>query len=93
MEEMAKDAITFVEAMGLDQVDLFGFSMGGMIAQEIVPMNSREISARNAQTGCFARAETAKEKDRCARADAPAFAVRRVSSRGDDFARLHRDSE
>jgi pimeloyl-ACP methyl ester carboxylesterase len=36
MEAMAKDAITFIKAMGLDQVDLFGFSMGGMIAQEIV---------------------------------------------------------
>ncbi|MDP9606478.1 UNVERIFIED_ORG: pimeloyl-ACP methyl ester carboxylesterase [Variovorax paradoxus] len=38
MEEMAQDAIAFVEAMGFDQVDLFGFSMGGMIAQEIVLM-------------------------------------------------------
>jgi pimeloyl-ACP methyl ester carboxylesterase len=35
MEDMARDAITFIKAMGLDQVDLFGFSMGGMIAQEI----------------------------------------------------------
>lgn len=38
MEEMAKDAITFIKAIGLEQVDLFGFSMGGMIAQEIVLM-------------------------------------------------------
>ena len=38
MEEMAQDAITFIKAMGLGQVDLFGFSMGGMIAQEIVLM-------------------------------------------------------
>ncbi|MGR4869400.1 alpha/beta fold hydrolase [Variovorax sp. LARHSF232] len=38
MEEMARDAIQFIKAMGLDQVDLFGFSMGGMIAQEIVLM-------------------------------------------------------
>lgn len=36
MEQMADDAITFIKAMGLKQVDLFGFSMGGMIAQEIV---------------------------------------------------------
>jgi pimeloyl-ACP methyl ester carboxylesterase len=36
MEQMAGDAITFIKAMGLKQVDLFGFSMGGMIAQEIV---------------------------------------------------------
>jgi pimeloyl-ACP methyl ester carboxylesterase len=38
IEQMAKDAITFIRAMGLEQVDLFGFSMGGMIAQEIVLM-------------------------------------------------------
>ena len=35
IEEMARDAITFIGALGLDQVDLFGFSMGGMIAQVI----------------------------------------------------------
>jgi pimeloyl-ACP methyl ester carboxylesterase len=38
MEDMARDAITFIEALGLQQVDLFGFSMGGMVAQEIVLM-------------------------------------------------------
>src|SRR5436190_3453818 len=32
---MASDAITFIRALGFDQVDLFGFSMGGMIAQVI----------------------------------------------------------
>ena len=36
MEQMADDAITFIKAKGLQQVDLFGFSMGGMIAQEIL---------------------------------------------------------
>src|SRR5256885_5276321 len=35
IEQMAKDAITFIKALGFEQVDLFGFSMGGMIAQEI----------------------------------------------------------
>jgi pimeloyl-ACP methyl ester carboxylesterase len=35
IEEMARDAITFIKGMGLERVDLFGFSMGGMIAQEI----------------------------------------------------------
>jgi pimeloyl-ACP methyl ester carboxylesterase len=43
MEEMAKDAITFIKAMGLRQVDLFGFSMGGMIAQEIVLMEPQLV--------------------------------------------------
>ena len=32
---MATDAVTFIRALGLDQVDLLGFSMGGMIAQVI----------------------------------------------------------
>jgi pimeloyl-ACP methyl ester carboxylesterase len=35
MEQMADDAIAFIKATGFSQVDLFGFSMGGMIAQEI----------------------------------------------------------
>src|SRR3989454_12781237 len=36
MEQMADDAIAFIKGMGYTQVDLFGFSMGGMISQEIV---------------------------------------------------------
>jgi len=36
VEQMAGDAIAFIKAMGFEQVDLFGLSMGGMIAQEIV---------------------------------------------------------
>jgi pimeloyl-ACP methyl ester carboxylesterase len=43
MEEMAADAVTFIKAMGLGQVDLFGFSMGGMIAQEIVLMEPQLV--------------------------------------------------
>jgi pimeloyl-ACP methyl ester carboxylesterase len=33
MERMADDAITFIKGKGFRQVDLFGFSMGGMIAK------------------------------------------------------------
>jgi pimeloyl-ACP methyl ester carboxylesterase len=43
MEQMAKDAITFIKAMGFEQVDLFGFSMGGMIAQEIALMEPQLV--------------------------------------------------
>jgi pimeloyl-ACP methyl ester carboxylesterase len=32
---MARDAVTFIRALGFEQVDLYGFSMGGMIAQVI----------------------------------------------------------
>ena len=35
IQAMAKDAVTFIRALGLTQVDLLGFSMGGMIAQVI----------------------------------------------------------
>src|SRR6202049_51483 len=34
-ERMAADAIAFIKALGLKQVDLFGFSIGGMVVQEI----------------------------------------------------------
>lgn len=43
MEQMAMDAIIFIRAMGFEQVDLFGFSMGGMIAQEIVLMEPQLV--------------------------------------------------
>jgi len=35
IEQMADDAIAFIQAKGFKKVDLFGFSMGGMISQEI----------------------------------------------------------
>jgi pimeloyl-ACP methyl ester carboxylesterase len=35
VEQMAHDAITFVEAMGFERVDLLGFSLGSFVAQEI----------------------------------------------------------
>ena len=35
IEAMAHDAVAFIRALGFDQVDLLGFSMGGFIAQVI----------------------------------------------------------
>jgi pimeloyl-ACP methyl ester carboxylesterase len=32
---MAKDAASLIDALGLEQIDLFGFSMGGFVAQQI----------------------------------------------------------
>jgi pimeloyl-ACP methyl ester carboxylesterase len=32
---MARDAASLIDALGLEQVDLFGFSMGGFVAQQI----------------------------------------------------------
>jgi pimeloyl-ACP methyl ester carboxylesterase len=33
---MARDAVAFIRALGFDQVDLLGFSLGGMVSQVIV---------------------------------------------------------
>jgi pimeloyl-ACP methyl ester carboxylesterase len=35
-EQMGANAVAFIKALGLKQVDIFGFSIGGMVAQEIV---------------------------------------------------------
>ncbi|HEY6847914.1 MAG TPA: alpha/beta hydrolase [Terracidiphilus sp.] len=35
-ERMGADAIAFIKALGLKQVDLFGFSIGGIVVQEII---------------------------------------------------------
>jgi pimeloyl-ACP methyl ester carboxylesterase len=43
IEEMASDAVTFIRALGLDQVDLLGFSMGGMIAQVIAQQHPQLV--------------------------------------------------
>src|ERR1700761_7304751 len=32
---MARDAASFIDALGIEHADLFGFSMGGYVAQEI----------------------------------------------------------
>jgi pimeloyl-ACP methyl ester carboxylesterase len=36
VSEMATDAIAFIKALGYEKVDLFGFSLGGFISQEIL---------------------------------------------------------
>jgi pimeloyl-ACP methyl ester carboxylesterase len=36
IEEAADDAYTFIKALGFDKIDVFSFSMGGMIAQDLV---------------------------------------------------------
>jgi pimeloyl-ACP methyl ester carboxylesterase len=34
-EQMAANAVAFIKALGLKQVDIFGFSIGGLVVQEI----------------------------------------------------------
>ena len=36
VQAMATDALAFVDALGLKRIDLLGFSLGGMVAQQIV---------------------------------------------------------
>jgi pimeloyl-ACP methyl ester carboxylesterase len=35
VSEMARDAASLIDALGLERVDLFGFSMGGYVAQKV----------------------------------------------------------
>ena len=41
--DMARDAIGFIDALGLEQIDLFGFSLGGHVAQELVLLRPRLV--------------------------------------------------
>jgi len=36
VEAMADDAVAFIKALGFDRVDIFAFSLGGMVAQALV---------------------------------------------------------
>ncbi|CAM3163972.1 Beta-ketoadipate enol-lactone hydrolase [Leuconostoc inhae] len=36
IEQMAQDALDFIKALGLSKIDVLSFSMGGMIAQELI---------------------------------------------------------
>ena len=41
--QMARDAIAFLDALELEQVDLLGYSLGGMVAQEIALLRPRMV--------------------------------------------------
>jgi pimeloyl-ACP methyl ester carboxylesterase len=43
VEDMARDALRFIDALELTQVDLLGFSLGGYIAQEIALVRPRLV--------------------------------------------------
>ena len=45
VEQMAADAIAFIRALGLEKVDLFGFSLGGGVAQ-VVALQAPELVRR-----------------------------------------------
>ena len=41
--DMARDALHFVDTLGLRQIDLLGFSLGGFVAQELVLVRPRLV--------------------------------------------------
>ena len=45
MQGMARDIIAFIRTLGAEQVDLFAFSIGGMVAQQIV-LDAHELVRR-----------------------------------------------
>jgi pimeloyl-ACP methyl ester carboxylesterase len=50
IQAMAKDAVSFIRALGFEQVDLHGFSMGGMIAQ-VIAQNEPQLVRKLMLTG------------------------------------------
>jgi pimeloyl-ACP methyl ester carboxylesterase len=40
---MARDALAFIDALGLQRIDLLGFSLGGYVAQELVLLRPRLV--------------------------------------------------
>ena len=43
VEALARDALAFIDALGLAKVDLLGFSLGGFVAQEVVLQRPRLV--------------------------------------------------
>jgi hypothetical protein len=59
--DMAKDAMAFIDALGFTKVDLFGFSLGGFIAQPVktsVPVYMRRYASRYMRTKTEPRSNT-----------------------------------
>lgn len=50
VEAMADDAYAFIKALGVDQIDIFSFSLGGMVAQDLV-VKHPELVRRLVLTG------------------------------------------
>lgn len=61
MEEAAADAYAFIRALGHDRIDAFGFSMGGMIAQDLV-LAHPELVRKLVLTGTGPRGGTDMDK-------------------------------
>ena len=44
IRQMASDALTFLHALGIEKMDVLSFSMGGMIAQELIEMEPHIVN-------------------------------------------------
>jgi len=64
VEAMADDAYTFIKALGYDKIDVFSFSLGGMIAQALV-VKHPELVRRLVLTGTGPKG--GKDMDKVAR--------------------------
>ncbi|MFJ6893775.1 alpha/beta fold hydrolase [Streptomyces hokutonensis] len=64
VEAMADDAYTFIKALGYDKVDVFSFSLGGMVAQALV-VKHPELVRRLVLTGTGPKG--GKDMDKVAR--------------------------
>ena len=51
IEAMADDAVTFIRALGVDKVDIFSFSLGGMVAQALVVKHPELVRELTSLTG------------------------------------------
>ena len=61
IDEMAEDAVAFIRALGYDQVDLLGFSLGGGVAQ-VIALNHPELVRRAILAGTGLRGGGGIEK-------------------------------
>jgi pimeloyl-ACP methyl ester carboxylesterase len=61
IEAMAADAVTFIRALGHDQVDIFAFSLGGMVAQALV-LEHPDLVRRLVLTGTGPKGGTDMDK-------------------------------
>lgn len=43
IQQMAREALTFIHTLGFEQIDLLALSMGGMIAQELVDLEPKLV--------------------------------------------------
>ncbi|MBU3213641.1 alpha/beta hydrolase [Clostridium estertheticum] len=43
IEQMARDALTFVHTLGFEQIDILALSMGGMVAQELLAIEPKLV--------------------------------------------------